>query len=101
MEPSTGSKKTVTTSDIVRTVLGKTYNRFGFSEDTDLIADIVTVVETPTITYEGGMSDAAETVRNRLWSRYSGGGASASATCDLFVALGRENELGWLREWMS
>jgi hypothetical protein len=90
-----------TTEETVREVLGKTYDRFGFSEDVEFVRDIVVLMETPTVTYEGGMSDAAEAVRNRLWGRYTGGGASASATCDLFVALGRENELGWLAEWMS
>lgn len=91
---------TATTEDIVRKVLGKTYDRFGFGEDAEFVTDIVVLIETPTVTYEGGMSDAAEAVRNRLWGRYSGGGASASATCDLFRALRRENELGWLIEWM-
>ena len=95
---------TATTEDIVRIVLGKTYDRFGFGEnDTDFIADIAALMENPTITYEGGMSDAAEEIRDRLWDRYTGGGASgsASATCDLFRAMRRENELGCLIEWKS
>lgn len=106
MKLGTETKKTVTTDDIVRSALGKTYDQFrtyqfAFSNEADFIADIVTVMETPTITYEGGMSDAAANVRNMLWARYLEGGKSATATCDIFVALGRENELGWLREWMS
>lgn len=92
---------TATTEDIVRIVLGKTYDRFGFGEDAEFVTDIANIMETPTTTYEGEMSDAAEAVRDRLWGRYTGGGASASATCDLFRAMRRENELGGLIEWKS
>ena len=92
---------TATTEDIVRIVLGKTYDRFGFGEDAEFVTDIANIMEAPTATYEGGMSEAAEAVRNRLWGRYTGGGASASATCDLFRAMRRENELGCLIEWKS
>ena len=93
--------ETKTTEEVVREVLGKTYNQFGFDRATDLIADFVATLEDPTqavMEDEGDASPAAEKIRARLWSRYSGGGASASATADLFYTLGRQDELGWVVE---
>lgn len=87
--------------DVVRRVLGKTYNQFGFNRTEALIADFVYVLEDPSqavVEDAGDPSPAAEHIRSRLWSRYSGGGASASATSDLFYTLGRQDELGWIEE---
>ena len=92
---------TKTTEEVVREVLGKTYNQFGFNEDTALVNDFVATLDDPTQAYiedEGDASPAAERIRGRLWSRYTGGGASASATSDLFYTLGRQSELGWVVE---
>lgn len=89
------------TALVVRTVLGRTYDRFGFHRDTELTKDIVSVMDDPSksvLRHEGDASPAARYVRERLWNNYSGGGASASATADLFHALGREKELGWVVE---
>lgn len=89
------------TNEAVRKVLGRTYDRFGFSRDEGLIADITSVMEDSSKAIpedEGDASPAAEYIRQRLWNRYTGGGASASATSDLFHALGREQELGWVVE---
>jgi hypothetical protein len=89
------------TNTAVRTVLGRTYDRFGFRRDTELVNDIVSVMDDPSksvLRHEGDASPAAKYVRERLWNNYSGGGASASATADLFHALGREKELGWVVE---
>lgn len=88
-----------TTENIVRTVLGKTYDKVGFSAETELVAEIVTIIDNSLVGVDphgDGASEAAEAVREKLWNRYTGGGASAYATCDLFIALGRENELGWI-----
>lgn len=89
------------TTEAVSKVLGRTYDRFGFNRDKKLIADFVTTLEDPSkaiVTREGKPSEAAESIRTRLWNHYSGGGASANATSNLFYALGREKELGWVVE---
>jgi hypothetical protein len=101
MKSTSMKAKLVTTESIVRAVLGKTYKRFGASDDAEFIAEIVTILETPTVIYEGGMSDAAATIRFRLWGRYFDGRKANSATCDLFFAMERDNELGWIREWIN
>lgn len=94
--------KTTTTENVVRTVLGKMYDRFGFGNDTRLITEIVAILGDPekNAPFEEGfaITDAAYEIREKLWNRYSGGGASATATADLFYTLGRQNELGWLLE---
>lgn len=93
--------KTTTTENVVRVVLGKMYDRFGFNKDAQLINQIVTVLDDPEkskLTDEDVVSPAASEIRETLWNRYSGGGASATATADLFYTLGRQNELGWLLE---
>jgi hypothetical protein len=58
--------------------------------------------------YENGASKAAAEVRDMLWDDFSekngnkdtskGGFASAASTTDLFHALGREKELGWITD---
>lgn len=94
--------KTATTENVVRTVLGKMYDRFGFNKDTRLISEIVTILDDPEkskpLSDEDVVTLAAAEIRETLWNRYSGGGASATATADLFYTLGRQNELGWLLE---
>lgn len=92
------------TEAVVRDVLGMTYDAFGFQQNTDLIEKIVTVLEDETKAIKDDDEDpkdaspAAEFVRSRLWSRFSGGGASAGATTELFLTLGRGDELGWVRD---
>lgn len=90
----------MTTAEIVDEVIGKTYSRFGFVPGGD-ISDIITeLVEDPKraeLDHEGDTSNAAEKVRQTLWGTWAGGGASAGATCELFIALGREEELGWVK----
>jgi hypothetical protein len=92
--------KTATTENVVRTVLGKMYDRFGFGKDTHLISEIVTILDDPEKSKldDEVVTPAASEIREMLWNRYSGGGASATATADLFHTLGRQNELGWLLE---
>lgn len=90
-----------TTENVVRTVLGKMYDRFGFNKDAPLINQIVAVLDDPEkakLTDDDVVGQAASEIRETLWNRYSGGGASATATADLFYTLGRQNELGWLLE---
>jgi hypothetical protein len=89
------------TEELTRKVLGKTYDRFGFGRDSALVSHFVSVLEDPAqskVEDEGDASPAAEEIRKKLWSHYAGGGASASATSNLFYALGREKELGWVEE---
>ena len=94
--------KTATTENVVRTVLGKMYDRFGFNKDTRLISEIVTTLDDPEkskpLSDEDVVTLAAAEIRETLWNCYRGGGASATATADLFYTLGRQNELGWLLE---
>lgn len=89
-----------TTEETVREVLGMTYDQWGFDEDAEQIANIVALLEdeskrTADTSLEQ-TSEAALEIRETLWNRYSGGGASASATCQLFLVLGRTDELGWI-----
>lgn len=90
------------TEEIVREVLGLTYSTWGFQSETTLIERIVTLLDDPAMKVQDeGESDAsiaASEIRELLWNRYTGGGISAAATCQLFMALGRMKELGWIRE---
>lgn len=89
----------IVTPETVSEVIGKVYDQFGFSEG-PMPARIAAILNDPSkavIEDEGDASEAAEEIRQSLWSRYSGGGASASSTCALFYKLGRQNELGWVR----
>lgn len=91
--------QTIVTEEKIVEVLGKVYNQFGFDQS-DLPAKFAELLNDPSkavMEDEGDASEAAEKIRERLWNRYTGGGASASSTCALFYALGRENELGWVR----
>lgn len=87
------------TTDTVKEVIGYTHGRMGFNGETRTLDRIVAVLDNPEfaiVKREDGASKAAEAVREILWNRFSGGGASAAATCSLFHALGREDELGWV-----
>lgn len=97
------TEMTVTeTESVVRIVLGHTYDRFEFQNDEELIASIVKTLnnsEYAKLEHKGKTeaSAAAAKIRETLWNRYSGGGASATATCNLFYSLRRQDELGWIR----
>lgn len=86
------------TAEHVTEVLGKVYNQFGFAESPlpERFAALLNEPEKSVVEDEGDASEAAEQIRKTLWSYYTGGGASASSTCQLFHVLGRENELGWI-----
>lgn len=92
------------TEEIVREVLGLSYDRFGFQNDPEQIAEIVALLEDEANAVKEYPEDpkaasvAAAKIREMLWNRYSGGGVSASATTELFLSLDRDNELGWVRE---
>lgn len=90
------------TEEITRVVLGATYGAWGFHNEPSLMNSLMEVVEDVEKreideSYGATASPAAEEVREILWNRYSGGGVSAIATCNLFYALGRQDELGWVR----
>lgn len=91
------------TEAIVRDVLGMTYDQFGFQKRNDMIEDIVLMLNDEKQMVKDDPTDpndasfAAEWIRSRLWSAFSGGGASAGATTELFLTLGRGDELGWVR----
>ena len=86
------------TVDTVKTVLGKVYNQFGF-ETSGLAERFADLLNDPAKSVtDDDASEAAAAIRKTLWSYYSGGGASASATCDLFYTLGRQDELDWIED---
>lgn len=86
-----------TTETVIRKVLGLTYDRFGFKNDTSTVERVAALLAAE-IPEDVSTSETAGKVREILWNRYSGGGASAGATCNLFYALGRQDELGWVTE---
>lgn len=74
---------------IVRRVLTQTYGRYWSIDDTETLNRVVEILA----------DDAPETagrVRAVLWRRNANGGPSAAATCNIFSALGRTDELGWV-----
>lgn len=81
---------------IVRAVLGVSYDASGFADESNLIAQIVEILEDETkrVPYNelGGMSNASEEIRELLW-RYTGGDTSPIATCNLFSVLNRSKEV--------
>ncbi len=95
------TQTTKTTSEIIADILGPVYNRFGFENDVWVKEHILELLENPEKRNnhwddEDEPSEAAEAIRAVLWSRYSGGTVSAAVTSNLFIELGRENELAWL-----
>lgn len=86
-----------TTETVIRKVLGLTYDRFGFKNDTRTVERVAELLalEVPA---DKSKAKTAGKIREILWNRYTGGGASAGATCNLFYALGRQDELGWVIE---
>jgi hypothetical protein len=89
--------------DTLHRTLGYTYKGPRFEGSAGMISDFASVLNDAdkAVVKEGGSaSPAAEYVRSRLLDRFSsnGVGGAAGATSDLFYALGRENELGWIRE---
>lgn len=92
------SAATVTATTVIEAI-GRVYNQFGF-EQTELPERFAALLNDPAksvVEDEGDASVAAEEIRKTLWSWFTGGGTSASATCQLFHVLGRENELGWIK----
>jgi hypothetical protein len=83
------------TETIIRKVLGLTYREYGFEIDTPTVKKVGGILAKP-VPAEASDSEAADEVREVLWDRHLTSWASAKATCDLFYALGRENELGWI-----
>lgn len=89
--------------DTLNRTLGYTYKGARFEASTEMIADFASVLDDAdkaVVKEEGSASPAAEYVRSRLLDRFSssGVGGAAGATTDLFYALGRKNELGWIKE---
>ena len=85
-----------TIEQIALEIVGKIYTEFEY--DRRFVRHLVATVEDPTmavIPYEGAASPAAQWVYASLWSGYEGGyEPAATATCNLFYTLGRQNELG-------
>lgn len=94
-----------TTEEIVRETLGKSYDQYGFQGNTRLINDFVATLNDPSESFvmtDGDASSAAQSIRASLWVVFTGGGEvyytmASKATAELFTALGREGELGWIK----
>lgn len=88
----------IITKETVIDVLGPVYNQFGFEESKhpEKFAELLNDSSKSAVEDEGDASEAASKIRQILWDYYTGGGASASSTCQLFYTLGRQNELGWI-----
>jgi hypothetical protein len=92
------------TEETVREVLGKSYDEYGFQGNQRLINDFVWTLSDPSMSIVAGAgeaSPAAESIRTSLWVCFTGGGdgfctMASRATTELFIALGREDELGWI-----
>jgi hypothetical protein len=88
------------TEETVREILGKSYDEYGFQ----VINDFVWTLSDPSMSVVAGAgeaSPAAESIRISLWVCFTGGGdefytMASRATAELFMAIGRENELGWI-----
>ena len=89
-----------TTEETALEIIGKTYGEFKYDER--LVRHTVATLEDPEMAAKrdaGGASDAAVWLRSSLWVGHGGGFEAASkATSDLFHALGRQDELGWIEE---
>lgn len=99
-------------SEVTRKVLsGNTaFNSGRTSEEMAILQSRVTSLleDSTKSSIDNGASKAAEEVRDILWDDFSeknenkdtsrGGFASAASTSDLFYALGREKELGWIEQ---
>ena len=88
-----------TTEDTVLNVLGETYDKFGFRGERTLIHDIVCLLDDKnhnTVRRRGEPSYAAHEIHNLLWSRYRDRLESVIATVELFEAINRSRELGWI-----
>lgn len=91
------AQATITEEKVIE-VLEPLYGPWGFVK-TNLPAKFAELLNDDTkavVEDEGDASEAASEIRATLWNYYTGGGASASATCQLFYTLGRQNELGWV-----
>lgn len=96
------------TEKTIRIAVGSIYGLLAFSEEISLINEITAILNDPSFTvvdgsYENQASPAASKICDRLWYSYpnnssteSAGQIAAWATSDLFYALGRETELGWI-----
>lgn len=88
---------TVTEQHIID-ILEPVYGPYGFAQ-TALPARFAALLNDPAksvVEDEGDASESASEIRKTLWSYFTGGGASASSTCQLFYKLGRQAELGWV-----
>jgi hypothetical protein len=78
---------------IVRGVLMGTYNRYWRSSDTETLQRVVEILNDPALVKHPRF-EAASRVRAALWQGTPLGGPSAAATCNVFFAVGREDEVG-------
>lgn len=84
--------------EAISKIVTPVYSRFGYHSE-EMLVEYLMNPEMAVHEYDDDSepSIAAEKVRSSLWSVGSGT-TSAYITCELFHALGRESELGWLPE---
>lgn len=78
---------------IVRDVLTRTYGRYWHVGDKETLARVVEILNDTALVKDPHF-EAASRVRAALWQGTVLGGPSAAATCNVFFAVGREDELG-------
>lgn len=99
-----------TVEQTVKEILGEMSCQFEFAEDSKLVTALVTALMNENCSVmkhkEDTASFAVELIRNHIWDalvwRNTDSDAfivdSAVTTCNLFYTLGRESELGWIKE---
>lgn len=86
----------VSTETVVRDVLVRDYKWFWSTDDTGTFERVAEILDGSALG-DDPLTDTAGRVRAVLWqSRHVNGGPSAAATCSIFHALGRQDELGWV-----
>jgi hypothetical protein len=89
-----------TEEELVQEVLRKHYAKFYDEPYASTVTAIVFLLRDETkraVDVESGFeSDAAYLTRMILWEDFRQGVSSVKATCEIFTALERRHELGWL-----
>lgn len=98
-----------TTEETVLEVLSLTHENWRLDRDTSMVSKILKTLDDPNAEKVDVVSEsypaenasrnasgAVERIRTLLYINWLSGSASNVVTCELFMALGRMNELGWV-----
>jgi hypothetical protein len=86
------------TEATIRAIISANYADPDFLHDERLIRHILATLEDENMQEAKGTSSAAAWLRSTLWSTDYASSTADKTTCDIFYALGRESELGWILE---